>query len=103
MTDLAQAGQLVSECVAEYNTHRLHGALHRLMPAGYLDGPWQVDWRLAGCRVALAATGEHRHCQYSGINLCCPEQSGRDCHPDQRLPPTGATWDRDAVASQRTS
>ena len=58
--DLAEARRLIAAYVTQYNTERLHSALHYLTPDDYLRGPEQVQQRHAARARAVQAAAECR-------------------------------------------
>lgn len=60
MADLAEARRLVAQYIEQYNTKRLHSALHYLTPADYLLGQEHVEQCLAERQAALQAAAERR-------------------------------------------
>ena len=67
MADLDDARRLIGQYVEEYNTQRLHSALHYLTPADYLRGPEHVQQRLEARRVALAEAARHRRAHWKAM------------------------------------
>jgi len=58
--DLAEARRLIAAYVTQYNTERLHSALHYLTPDDYLRGPEHVQQRHAARARAVQAAAERR-------------------------------------------
>ena len=67
MADLEEARRLIGRYVQDYNTQRLHSALHYLTPADYLRGPEHVQKRLIQRRTALAEAAHRRRAYWQAV------------------------------------
>jgi putative transposase len=68
MADLEEARRLIARYVEQYNTQRLHSALHYLTPADYLKGQAHVQARLAKRQAALCAAAQRRRLYWQTQN-----------------------------------
>ena len=67
MADLDEARRLIGQYVKEYNTQRLHSALHYLTPADYLRGPEHIQQRLEARRTALTEAAHRRRAYWKTL------------------------------------
>lgn len=79
MANLEEARHLIARYVVQYNTQRLHSALGYLTPADYLQGPEQIQKRLAERRDALHRAAEHRRA-YWRAQTAQPAEPATGCY-----------------------
>ena len=83
MADLDEARRLIGQYVEEYNTQRLHSALHYLTPADYLRGPEHIQQRLEARRTALTEAAHRRRAYWKALDGVsasgAPVVSGEQC------------------------